>query len=232
MNESIFKRALSIQSEGNNIFKNLGDDANHDIGKSNEYFVKIKALEYLSSFLTIANIWNCMILYEIDYKNKDGEYDEYVDVQLTLSSFFSILLTILVNVRFYIELKWKKSKNSVTQKDTLWSAGMVKWMVIETIISLISPHSIFKGIEIEEENTDYDLTIRYPLNHILCSLIFFKSYAVIRTIFLTNKYSKPRSQRVCALTGCHADIEFSIKGQFKEYPNTSLAITTGVSALV
>lgn len=57
-NESIFNRAPSIKPEQNSILKRLGDDANHDIGKSNEYFVKIKALEYLSSFLTIANIWN------------------------------------------------------------------------------------------------------------------------------------------------------------------------------
>lgn len=34
------------------------------------------------------------------------------------------------------------------------------------------------------------------------------------------------------MTGTYADIEFSIKGIFKEYPNTSLAITTLISALM
>mmetsp|Transcript_23529 Transcript_23529/g.26992 ORF Transcript_23529/g.26992 Transcript_23529/m.26992 type:complete len:109 (+) Transcript_23529:128-454(+) len=108
-----------------------------------------------------------MILYEIDYYNDDGKYNKYVDTQLNLSTFFSLTLTLLVNFRFYIELKWKKSKNFVTQKDTLWTAGMVKWMVLETIVSVISPHSIFKNYEIEEVNTDFDYTIKYPLNHIL-----------------------------------------------------------------
>lgn len=142
-----------------------------------------------------------MILYEIDYYNDSGEDDRYVDSQLNLSTFFSLTLTFLVNFRFYIELKWKKSKNFVTQSENLWTAGMVKWMVAETIISVISPHSIFKGWEITEDNRNYDYIIRYPLNHILCSFIFIKGYAVIRTIFLTNKYSKPRSQRVCYMTG-------------------------------
>jgi hypothetical protein len=108
-----------------------------------------------------------MILYELDYSNDEGQYDEYVDTQLNLSTILSLLLTFLVNFRFIIELKWKKSKNFVTQSDTLWSAGMVKWMIIETIISVISPHSIFKDYDITEENTDYDYTIKYPLNHIL-----------------------------------------------------------------
>lgn len=204
---------------------------NHDIGLSNEYFVKIKSVEYLSSFLTIANIWNCMILYEIDYNNHDGRYDKYVSQQLNLSTFFSITLTFLVNFRFYIELKWKKSENLVTQKDTLWTAGMVKWMVIETIISVISPHSIFKDITITENNTDFNIKIEYPLNHILCSFIFFKGYAVIRTFFLTNVYSMPRSQRVCSMMGCQANVLFSVRGQFKQTPNTALGVTTLISAL-
>ena len=144
-NESIFNKVPSIRPEQNSIIHRLGNEKIMDIDKSNEYFVKIKAIEYLSSFLTIANIWNCMILYEMDYKNTDGEFDNYVDTQLNLSTFFSLTLTFLVNFRYYIELKWKKSKNFVIQKDTLWTAGMVKWMVLETIISVISPHSIFKG---------------------------------------------------------------------------------------
>ena len=49
--------AKSIK-KNNGMLENFGDDINHDVAKSNEYFVKIKALEYLSSFLTIANIWN------------------------------------------------------------------------------------------------------------------------------------------------------------------------------
>ena len=131
-----------------------------------------------------------------------------------------------------MELKWKKAQNFVTQEATLWSSGSVKWMIMETIISVISPHSIFKDREISENNNAYNTTIHYPLNHILCSFIFFKGYAIVRTIFLTNKYSMPRSQRVCALTGCHANIELSVKGSFKEYPNTSLGVTTLISALV
>jgi hypothetical protein len=108
-----------------------------------------------------------MVLYEIDYNNVDGKYDKYVTTQLNLSTFFSLTLTFLVNFRYFIELKWKKSKNFITQKDTLWTSGAVKWMVLETIISVISPHSIFKDFDITEENLDYETTIRYPLNHIL-----------------------------------------------------------------
>ena len=58
LNNSIFNRVPTLKDEQNSILRNLGDDQNHDIGKSNEYFVKVKAIEYCSSFLTIANIWN------------------------------------------------------------------------------------------------------------------------------------------------------------------------------
>lgn len=158
INQTIFNRVPTAKEETNDkeYFNKLGDDMNHDIGKSNEYFVKIKSLEYLSSFLTICNIANCMILYEIDYDNNNGENDEYVDQQLNLSTFFSLTLTVLVNFRFYIELKWKKSNNFITQNDNLWTAGMVKWMIFETALSVISPHSIFKGITYTERNTVYN----------------------------------------------------------------------------
>ena len=99
LNESIFNRLPTIKEEQNSIIKKLGDDSNLDIGKSNEYFVKVKAIEYLSSFLTIANIWNCIILYELDYYNDDGKNDKYVDAQLNISTFLSLWLTFLVNFR-------------------------------------------------------------------------------------------------------------------------------------
>ncbi|CAI2364120.1 unnamed protein product [Moneuplotes crassus] len=234
LNESIFNRAptLNDKNDKGNILKNLGDDKCHDIGKSNEYFSKIKTIEYCSSFLTIANIWNCMILYETDYINEDGQYDKYIDTQLNLSTAFSLMLFFLVNFRYWVELKWKKTKNFVTQEATLWTTGSVKWMIAEGIISIVSPHGIFKEWEFVENNLDYETKIYYPVNHLLCSFIFFKSYAIMRTLFLTNKYSMPRSQRVCAMTGTYANVEFSIKGTFKEYPNTSLAITTLISALM
>lgn len=88
-----------IERNKNSIIQKLGEDSNHDIAKSNEYFVKVKAIEYLSSFLTLANIWNWMILYELDYYNEDGRYDKFVDTQLNLSTFFSLSLTFLVNFR-------------------------------------------------------------------------------------------------------------------------------------
>ena len=170
-----------------------------------------------------------MIYYEIDYNNTDGSADQYVATQLNLSTFFSITLGILVNFRFYIELKWKKSKNYVTQKDTLWTAGMVKWMIIETLFSCLTPQSIFKDLYITEDNKDLGITYKYPLNHLFWSLIILKGYTVIRTVFLTNIFSKPRSQRVWAMTGCYADFEFSVKAQFKASPSISLIVTTLVS---
>lgn len=102
LNESIFNRPPSLEGEHlkeSNMLKNIGDDRCHDIGKSNEFFAKIKYIEYCSAFLTIANIWNCMILYEIDYINDGGRYDKYVNMQLNISTGFSFLLLFLVSFR-------------------------------------------------------------------------------------------------------------------------------------
>mmetsp|Transcript_8712 Transcript_8712/g.9899 ORF Transcript_8712/g.9899 Transcript_8712/m.9899 type:complete len:80 (+) Transcript_8712:81-320(+) len=46
LNNSIFNRAPTLKDEQNAILKNLGGDQNYDIGKSNEYFAKVKAIEY------------------------------------------------------------------------------------------------------------------------------------------------------------------------------------------
>ena len=98
-------------------------------------------------------------------------------------------------------------------------------MIIETIITQIGPQVFFKNYTITEYNYVYDVTIVYKVNSLLCWFVWIKTYAIIRTIFSTNKFTDPRAQRIWDMNGCNASLYFSIKSKFKESSNSTLIYT-------
>lgn len=135
-------------------------------------------------------------------------------------------------IRYWLELKWLKAKKYIHKAETIWSAGMLKPMIIELIITTIGPQIFLKDMTYSEYVFNYDVTVVYPINNVLCCFVWVKLYVIIRTILLTNKYTTPRAQRVCLLNGCYADLIFSFRAKFKESPNSILIITFFLSSLM
>jgi len=124
-----------------------------------------------------------------------------------------------------------KSKLYKHESETLITTGMIYPMIVEFIITTIGPHIFLKNLNYSEYSYDYDVTITYPVNNILCCFVWVKLYVIIRTYLLSNKFTTPRSQRVCLLNGCYADLTFSLRAKFKESPNAIL-ITTFVGSTI
>jgi hypothetical protein len=138
-----------------------------DISESNEYFQKVIAIEILASFWAILQLGNSIIIYEVSYKNDDGEDDAFLLQSLGVSTLTSIGLTICIVLRHMTHLKWKKSKNYCLKDETIWSSGYWKLMVVEAIWSLVAPQYFFDFTNVEENNSDYDVEITYELNQIM-----------------------------------------------------------------
>ena len=203
-----------------------------DIRKSNFYFMKLKAIELLNTFFTFMHLGNSIVIYEIDYSNNDGEYDDDIYYNLWLSTFSCLCLLITLNYRYVVYLEWQKTKTYITKHETLITTGIYKNMILETILAAVGPQVFTHNFQYEEYNYDYDLYITYKLNNLLCCFVWIKVYACIRTFLLSNKFTEPRAQRLCKLNGTEADLIFSIRGEFKEKPNQTLIITFVVSAII
>ena len=101
--------------------------------------MKLKAIELLNTFFTFMHLGNSIVIYEIDYQNEDGIYEEDILYNLWLSTFSCLCLLITLNYRYVIELRWKKAKTYITKHETLITTGVWKIMVIETILTGIGP---------------------------------------------------------------------------------------------
>ncbi len=71
------------------------------------------------------------------------------------------------------------------------TTGMWKSMLIESLITAIGPQVFTGGYNYKEYNYDYDITITYKINDLLCCFVWIKLYACIRTMLLSNKYTAP-----------------------------------------
>lgn len=105
-------------------------------------------------------------------------------------------------------------------------------MIVESIITQIGPQVFLQGYQTSEYNYDFDVTVKYELNNLLCCFVWIKCYAIVRTLMSTNKFTNPRAQRVCALNGCFANLTFSLKCKFKEAPNRTLILTFFTSSFI
>ena len=145
----------------------------------------------MCSFINIICLGNSIIIYELDKENWNNETIKEQDVNLALyiSSFTCVILAISLNIWYFIELRWKKAKHYVIATETFFTSGTYKYMIIETIISLIGPHFFLKDVVIHEYVKWYDTHITYKLNHILCSAVWLKCYGIVWTFLLSNWYT-------------------------------------------
>lgn len=139
-----------------------------NVSDSNEYFQKVKAIEILASFWAFLQLGNSIIIYEVVYNNDDGKHDQFIKQLLAVSTMTSMGLTISIVLRHLTHLKWKRSKLYCLKDETIWSSGYWKLMIIEAFWSAVAPQYFFEGMSIEEYNKDYDMTIKYEINIILC----------------------------------------------------------------
>lgn len=200
------------------------DDGKEDIRESNEYGIKIVTCENFQSFLTVLHVGNSIVIYEITYENdfrgKDMEQD--ITLQLYISTFSCLYLIFMLIIRYNLLLKWYKSKRYIHSAETLVTTGFIWQMLTELVVTTIGPQIFLRNVKYTEHSYDYDVTIEYNLNDLLCCFVWVKLYVIVRTMLMSNQYGTPRAQRVCLLNGCHADLIFSIRSKFKDSPNTIL----------
>ena len=90
-------------------------------------------------FFTFVHLGNSIVVYEISFINKDGSYDGDILLNLWLSTFTCISLLVTLNYRYCIYLKWAKMKTYLIEAENLYTSGLFKYMIIESLITLIGP---------------------------------------------------------------------------------------------
>ena len=97
-----------------------------NIKVSNFYFKKLKVIELCNMIFTCIFLGNAIVIYELDYMNKDGRYDNDIDIQLWISLVCNIILLVTLNYRYVIYLNWEKSKTYISKYENLYTTGYWK----------------------------------------------------------------------------------------------------------
>ena len=121
----------------------------------------------------------------------------------------------LLVLRFKSYLNWAISKGMFTRIDTLVTTGTIKLIIIEMLVLTIGPYEFLENHYFMEYEDMYRLKEPNYANELLTVLSFGKFFFFLRALTYFSRFTNPRSQRVCAMSGCKANTLFAIKSVVK-----------------
>ena len=89
-----------------------------------------------------------------------------------------------------------KSKKMALSKDSLWSSGQFKWLMVDIIIILMIPYPFFDNIKINNCNEYENISTFYLLNDLLSMAMFMRIIVVVRVLLANSSYYSNSSHRL------------------------------------
>jgi hypothetical protein len=184
--------------------------------------IQLKIAEGTCAFFATLGLALSILNYEIEislYNNYNVER-----LILWLNMITTIFLCTSIYFRYDIILRWKISRKELTPLDNLMNTENAKKMIIELIITVISPIPFLKGITYSEYYEDFDTTVVYPVNLLLLAVTFVRMYNPLRYFLRMTNFMNSRSVRVTTINACEANYMFALKALMKDDPFKMLFI--------
>ncbi|OMJ65574.1 hypothetical protein SteCoe_37969 [Stentor coeruleus] len=134
---------------------------------------------------------------------------------------FSIASIFLIIRRYQMLLLLEVLKYTVGTKDTLFSTGIYKNMLLEIFINcIISP----PGYDYYFEIDTLGYIITYSIDDIITFFILLRLYTILRLFSHHSIYTQSLAERICERYGHSADTTFALKSFMKDSPFTGIII--------
>ena len=187
-------------------------------------------VEYSSMFLAAFGLAMCIIDHELTLSKSDSSYWRYS--LLIYNLFCTGGLMYSIYTRYMLHLSVQILHGNAYDFETIKSMGWRSQLYKEFFIVALSPIPGFNLITYNEKNVDYNLVIQYDLNDIMLALMFVRIYLFGRWLLHQTTYMHPRSQRVCMMNGCQAEMMYAVKALMREYPYRCIVGTIVVSIMI
>ena len=105
-------------------------------------------------------------------------------------------LVILTIIRHKLYLSWMKSKKMRISKDSLWSSGQWKWLLVDVVIILLIPYPFFDNIKINNCNEFENIGTFYLMNDLMSMVMFVRVIVVARVLLSNSSYYSNSSHRL------------------------------------
>ena len=180
-----------------------------------------------------------MLTYEANLRLKNSKDQSIKENMKTIkvqayvfSSFCWICLMLSLYIRYDLVLKRAISEEIYTKYDSLQNTGLWKWLFWECLLNSLTPYGFFEGLEYTEHVGDFGISIIYEVNELLLSVSFIRIFFAFRMILYLSLFCNQRSQRICKIHGCDANILFAIKCMMKQRPYRVLIYSLLITTLI
>eukprot|EP00347_Sterkiella_histriomuscorum_P011835 403370921 len=192
-------------------------DEMENVQLTNDYYNKIKYLEFSTFFFCWIGIGVSLVEYELRFNHTTaGTINESRKVQFTVLLWINLFCTISTCVsivsRYILIVKWQIQKKLLLTLDNLITTKYYQSMILEIIAVLISP---YPGLEYEyftEVYTDRDAQVELNVNILLLSsALIIRLFVLIRFVLSFSRYRNSRMQRLCHINGTNANFMYALK---------------------
>jgi hypothetical protein len=200
-------------------------------GKLKLYEFTLGVLAFINIILSLLDTQLYISRFDV-YKINKGSIVEMIKIENDDLSIFEnvlryIMMLISLSMGFLVFLKYlcilnlKKTDKVLSVHDNLLTSGDYKFLLIETVISIIFYPPNFSGVYHDEVNQFHFIIIT---NAIFSLLTILKFYHVIRVYKYISKFENFDSNSICNKYGVKANFIFAFKAEIKYRPFIALSI--------
>lgn len=150
---------------------------------------------------------------------------------LWLTVVSTLMLYPLVVVRYKLKIRWLKSKQLLSLKDSLFTTRDIYYIVVELFIYTLIPTPFYYGQAFISYNEQEKVLTSYSYNELFSLLVLLRVFMVFRILLGNSTYYTNSAHRICQLTGCQNGYLFVIKCLMKSNPLKVLVTALLVSIM-
>lgn len=188
-----------------------------NIQLTNDYYNKIKYLEFVSFFFAWMGIGAAIVEYELRYHYNltnsvtDAKRRGFL-ILLSINTFCSVATCLAIVARYLLILKWKKEKKLLMRLDNLINTKYYKSLALEIIIIMIAPYPGLEDTTFNEVYYDKNASVKIRVNvPLLWIAMMIRLYLLVRFVLSSTRYINPRMQRLCFISGVEASFMYGLK---------------------
>eukprot|EP00347_Sterkiella_histriomuscorum_P011352 403372782 len=213
-------------------------DQMENVQQTNDYYNKIKYLEFSTFFFAWIGLGVSIVEYELRYISiSKGTLTESKQVQLMvmlcINLFCTISTAISILSRYLLIIKWEILKKILLPLDDLFTTKQYKSYILELISVALSPYPGLQDATITEVYIDRDITNELNVNVLLlCCALIIRLYLAIRFILSFTSYRNSRMQRLCHINGTNANFMFALKCMKNDQPYIFISFSLVIPLII
>lgn len=134
------------------------------------------------------------------------------------------ILQFFIYRHYQLRMEFMVIKQKVEVTSTLYSSGILWYMIIEMFICIFHSPPFLDNVKITSFNIDIDFY--------LVSLITFRVYKFLRFFALYSIWAEEKAEKICNECHTFGGISFAIKAELKENPYVIVGMLYGISVCV